>query len=228
MIGIGQFLKLRKEVRKIKPRISIGTAVLMIAVALGTDVVQIFIVLFLDEFIIGEIINWTIDVAMTFISWLWCRLKGVKTGNDPKRLTAAFVSSILKAIPLFDMIPSWTGKFIINISTSWAEDIASQAGDALGNAIPGGKNLLKAAKGAGAVPNSKNSEQKGGEGSEQKEVDGIQAPENNQQRNGLDASQLREDELKTERLQQEQEARVRTTGWSGQEDYYGDKQKKAS
>ncbi len=146
----GKFLSLAKAVKKIKPRITPGTAFLFIFFALAVDLVQI-LVNFLDEvFGIGIVINWLIDIAMGFTLWFLFRINRIKFiqisadgTSSAKGLIAFLIVFIIKLIPVLNALPAWTLDTFINIGVSWAEDLAAQEkSGALASTLPGGRKAL--------------------------------------------------------------------------------------
>ncbi|MDD4989180.1 MAG: hypothetical protein PHV42_02015 [Candidatus Pacebacteria bacterium] len=138
-----KFFKLYSKIKKIKPRITPVTAFFMVLFGVIVDLLQ----LGLDAIVIGVVINPFIDLAaMPLTLYLWFKINRVSLGK-PVRFIPMFIATALETFFL-GAIPLWTIDILINIGTSWAEDVAAQGGEALAETIPGGvaaKPLLKGA-----------------------------------------------------------------------------------
>lgn len=113
-------------------RISKTTFWLMVGVAIFFDLIQIILTLLAVGIVADSLI--TVVAGLTF--FLWFKLKGVQFNNSKKILTAGG-SFLVEAIPVLNVIPTWTISVILT---------------ALGEKIPIVKTATQMASGKTASP----------------------------------------------------------------------------
>ncbi len=146
MFGLTKILKLKAAIKKIKPRISITTAIFMLLFGVVVDLLDIG----LDLIGAGFVVDSILAVGAFFTIWVWCNVKGVKfikvsRGEDTTklRLVAYALAFLIELIPAVNALPGFTIDVAINILTSWIEDIAaSEAAKDIAEEIPGSQKML--------------------------------------------------------------------------------------
>ena len=125
-----------------KSKISKATFYEMLAVAILFDLVSLI-----------PILGTISDIGALLIFYIWYKIKGVSFSN-PKRGASLILTAIIEAIPIIDMIPTWTFEVIYMYTLENKEvllaKVAGAAGGVAGvSSVAGGALKLAGAKDAG-------------------------------------------------------------------------------
>lgn len=110
----------KKEEKKAKYRLSNTTMVLMVGLALATDVVEL-----VSEWLgIGLVISPLVAIFIGMTFWFWFNLKGVNFIGSTKKFITSTVTFIAEVIPGFDAIGGffWTIGIVIMVIIVRLED----------------------------------------------------------------------------------------------------------
>lgn len=116
------------EQGKADSELSKTTSIFMITVAVIIDIVQFFVG-FLDVILIGTPINWAINIGVWVLYFFWFNSHGISFTAKPKRIVSFGLGTILKLIPIVNMLPAWTTAIVVIIGTTKADTL---------KALPGG------------------------------------------------------------------------------------------
>lgn len=115
--------------------------VLVICVLFAFDIIQIIIEWLLGWIVIGEVINFILDVFVGMCFGMYLQLRGESLAN-PKRLAGLVGTMFFEMVPLVQELPLWGLDGIFNMVISKSDKILST--------IPGGNMVNQALTGAQA------------------------------------------------------------------------------